>query len=601
MFEAEVNNRCESLVTIPSEILKCFAEYRDRIEARTLIPWGEHCTECVWPSCYGTCELYEPRNDGACRQFVDGVVRIPNPEGAYLYLQKITFRRWAKLWTVASLRCYSLPNADLAERLNILVGFVARNLPLPRNIKRRVLRKIAYIRKMRLSEETTAVKPEPDYFVIEVYNPNDRQVTITLSLKTREKVDRRTYHCLIVVAPGFTRKKVPFSEITECIEKKSPYEVELVPNDSENLKLYFGIIDFVKERRFDKKEKPSERERKKCKCVIWDLDNTLWEGVLIEDGPENLILKEGITDVIAELDKKGILNSIASKNYYNDSMVVLRRLGIADYFLHSQINWQTKSSSVAAIAEALNIGMDTIMFVDDQEFERQEVSSALPQVTVVDAKDAIAIPQREECEVPITEESKIRRLMYCKEQQRITSFRSYKDNYMSFLKDCQIRLVLTHLKEENLERVYELAQRTNQMNFSGNRYCLDELRRIVATISLETYVIKCSDRFGSYGIVGFAVVDVEEARLVDLMFSCRIQGKRVEHAFLSYILEEYVHERACNFYASLRRTKRNAPASAVFGEMGFEEVDTQNGITFLDFKNDQEILDDRIIDITTEV
>ena len=92
----------------------------------------------------------------------------------------------------------------------------------------------------------------------------------------------------------------------------------------------------------------------------------------------------------------------------------------------------------------------------------------------------------------------------------------------------------------NLKRVYELAQRTNQLNFSGNRYQEAQLVEIMGSDFLETYVIDCSDRFGDYGIVGFGVVDIRVPLLLDLMFSCRIQGKRVEHAVLSFLLKRFV-------------------------------------------------------------
>ena len=113
---------------------------------------------------------------------------------------------------------------------------------------------------------------------------------------------------------------------------------------------------------------------------MWDLDHTLWNGILVEDGAEQIQLRDGIVDVVKELDRRGILQSVASKNNHEDAIAALEKLGIAEYFLHPQIHWQPKSKSIGAIAEALNIGVDTLMFVDDQEFERREVASAWPEV-----------------------------------------------------------------------------------------------------------------------------------------------------------------------------------------------------------------------------
>ncbi len=120
------------------------------------------------------------------------------------------------------------------------------------------------------------------------------------------------------------------------------------------------------------------------------------------------------------------------------------------------------------------------------------------------------------------------------------------------------------MTEENLERVHELTQRTNQMNFSGNRYDREVLRKLLASPYLDTFVLSCEDRFGSYGVIGFSIVDRREPRMTDLMFSCRIQSKRVEHAFLASVIRRYIAETGKDFYANYRKTPRNAPSGQVF-------------------------------------
>ena len=152
------------------------------------------------------------------------------------------------------------------------------------------------------------------------------------------------------------------------------------------------------------------------------------------------------------------------------------------------------------------------------------------------------------------------------------------------------------LDESNLKRVYELAQRTNQLNFSGNRYQQPELAELMHVTDLETYVIDARDRFGNYGIVGFGVVDLREPRLLDLMFSCRTQGKRVEHAVLSFLLKRFMPTRS-QFYANYRRTPKNTPGGKVFEEVGFEQVAENNGVSSLLFGGTREIPDDRIVKV----
>jgi FkbH-like protein len=209
----------------------------------------------------------------------------------------------------------------------------------------------------------------------------------------------------------------------------------------------------------------------------------------------------------------------------------------------------------------------------------------------------MTLPQMNECLVPVTEESKARRSMYQVEANRQSVADSYSGDYMSFLRDCEIKLSIVPMTEENLERVHELAQRTNQMNFSGNRYNRGVLRDILSHSHLDTFVLSCEDRFGSYGIIGFSVVDKREPRMTDLMFSCRVQSKRVEHAFLTYILRKYLTETGKDFWADYRKTERNAPSGRVFADLGMEEASTRDGVTSLVFRKERAAADDGVIEI----
>jgi FkbH-like protein len=176
----------------------------------------------------------------------------------------------------------------------------------------------------------------------------------------------------------------------------------------------------------------------------------------------------------------------------------------------------------------------------------------------------------------------------------------FKSDYLAFLRDCQIQLSIRPMTGENIERVHELTQRTNQMNFSGNRYDRDVLKTVLATSYLDTYVLSCEDRFGSYGVVGFSIVDRREPRMTDLMFSCRVQSKRVEHAFLAYIMRTYIRESGKDFWANYRKTPRNAPSGKVFADLGMEEVGTADGVTSLVFPKDREVPEDGLIRIVAQ-
>jgi FkbH-like protein len=159
---------------------------------------------------------------------------------------------------------------------------------------------------------------------------------------------------------------------------------------------------------------------KAVKCVVWDLDNTLWAGVLLEN--DNVSLRDHVVDIIRTLDSRGILQSIASKNEYVPAIKKVQELGLHEYFLYPQIGWDSKASSIETIARLIDIGLDTVAFIDDEAFEREEVKFSHPEVLCLDALHLDQLLEMPEMNPrSITEESKIRRLMYINEEDRKTA------------------------------------------------------------------------------------------------------------------------------------------------------------------------------------
>jgi FkbH-like protein len=397
--------------------------------------------------------------------------------------------------------------------------------------------------------------------------------------------------------------RIGLEEIISFVDLRQPFDIELAPNDEAGERettLYFGLMDFVKEAKTSLPSKNGKDKSKAIKCVVWDLDHTLWDGILVEDGVEKLRLKPGIAEVIQSLDQRGILHSVASKNNLDEALAAIRQFQLSEYFLYPQISWQPKSQAIKRIAQQLNIGLDSLLFVDDSLFELEEVKTVCPEVRTLNSLHYREIAEMKECQVPVTEESRERRKMYQVEMSRQGMAESFGDDYMQFLRHCEIRLSIKPMTEENLERVHELTQRTNQMNFSGNRYDREVLREILGNPDLETYVLSCEDRFGSYGVIGFSLVNRREPRMTDLMFSCRVQSKRVEHAFLTYVMRKFVAETGGDFYANYRKTPRNAPSGKVFEDMGMEEVGVKDGVSSLVFRRGREVPDDGVIEIVVQ-
>ncbi|HZR58760.1 MAG TPA: HAD-IIIC family phosphatase [Terriglobales bacterium] len=597
MYETEVNHKVESGAQLPADVISALEELKGRVVARTVLPWSEHCTECVWPTCYTSCDLYSPREDGRCRRFVDGMVRVETSAAFSSYLLKIRFKRWGKLWSPGSVRLFSADKAQQIENRDRRIGSVLYQIALPSKIKRTLSGK-RYSFKKRMAQQPGNGEM-PTSFMLECYNPGAHAVRLSLTMRAVDENVRIPFQKLIELTPGFHRTQISMEEIRGVLDVQLPFNIEIIPNDeSRETTLYFGLMEFVREipKKIKNIEKPEKA--KKIKCVVWDLDNTMWDGTLVEDGIAKLKLKPEIIDVIRRLDDRGILHSIASKNNAEEALQVLKNFGIDEYFLCPQISWQPKSEAIRAIAAQLNIGIDTLLFVDDSKFELEQVQAAHPDLRVLSAEKYLTISEMNECQVPVTSESRERRKMYQVENKRQDLAQNFGDDYMAFLKHCDIRLNLQAMTEANIERVHELTQRTNQMNFSGNRYDRDVLRKILQTGYLDTFVIECEDRFGSYGTVGFCIVDKREPRMTDLMFSCRIQSKRVEHAFLSYIIRKYITECGKDFHANYRKTSRNAPSGRVFDDLGLQESGIEDGVSLLLFPQKRVVPDDGIIHIS---
>ena len=598
MYETEVNHKVESGSQIPADVVSALAELKGKLVARSVLPWSEHCTECVWPTCYTTCDLYSPREDGKCRRFTEGMVRVDCPSAANSYLLKIKFKRWGKLWSPGTVRLHPAAEAERLERRDYRIGNVLYQLPVPSSVKNTVTGK-RYSFKKRIANRPAEGSVLPTSFMLECYNPQPYEIRLSLTMRAVNEEDRIPFQRLIRLTPGFHRIRVPMSDIAKVLEVQKPFSIDVIPNDIEDgTALYFGLMEFVQE--VEVKVAQSGEKTSKIKCVVWDLDNTLWDGILVEDGPGKLKLKPKIAEIIRMLDDRGILHSIASKNNQDEAMQVLKQFQIDEYFLCPQISWLPKSESVRTIAQQLNIGMDTLLFIDDSQFELEQVKAVCPEVRVLDAERYQELPEMKECRVPVTAESKDRRKMYQVEAERQDMAAGFGNDYMAFLRHCEIQLLIRPMTEENIDRVHELTQRTNQMNFSGSRYDRQVLKDILSTPFLDTYVLSCEDRFGSYGVVGFSIVDNREPRMTDLMFSCRIQSKRVEHAFLAHIMIRYLCKSGKDFHANYRKTSRNAPAGRVFADLGMEEIGMVEGVTSLVFRKDKEVPEDGVIRIVEQ-
>lgn len=325
------------------------------------------------------------------------------------------------------------------------------------------------------------------------------------------------------------------------------------------------------------------------KCVVWDLDNTLWDGVLLE---EQVSVKPEVIDVIKELDSRGILNSIASRGDESLALSNLEKNKLKDLFLIPQINWQPKSQSILRISSELNISLDAIAFIDDDEFELEQISYMLPDVLTFHAGEAKNLPMYPEFSPSeITVEAKERRKLYQAEIQRKTVEENYKSR-KDFLISCCMKLTLRPMKEDDITRVLELMTRTHQLNTTGIILNKDEIKKIYhqGVNGKNIYVAELEDRFGWYGIVGVAMCEAKKAlwRLNYLAISCRVMGRGIEKAILVTLAQKAIQKDFKTIAAEFIDTGRNRMMRGLYQMSGFvSEKNKENSdrIKFYAVKN----------------
>lgn len=592
MYESEVYLKYIQ-ADIPNEGFNHFLETYQSLNKTSNLHWTEHCTECAMPQCFKTCNLYTPRIDGKCSRFLKGIELVKQPKHRHTgQILKIQFKKWAVLATQGNNELFDIEQIKERESKDLKIAQLI-HLSKPNFVKKKLSQKRYSVKKNQIIEEQNQKAEEPDAFLVEIYNPSGETVFIGLTIRNEdEKYRKMPFQYRVEIKPGYNKEIIPFTEITKRVKVDLKYRIDLTPeNISPEIPLYFGVLEFVKFRNSEIATKTS----KTVKCVVWDLDNTIWDGILVEDGIEKLRLKKGIKEILSQIEERGILNSIASKNNADVAIKALQHFGIQDFFLFPKISWLPKSKSIREIALDLNINVNTLLFIDDSAFERNEVNTVLPAVKTIDALEYSNLLNLPEFDVPVTLESKRRKSFYQNEVQRKEQSIQYEGDYFDFLKSCHITLEILPYQQEHNERVYELTQRTNQMNFSGNRYERKDILDIVTDKEKECYVLKCNDNFGEYGIIGFGIFYKPENRLVDLMFSCRIQSKRVEHAFLAYLLN--VHLTNGDVYVTYKHTEKNKFSAQVFNDFGFETLSKKGDFLELKFAQGLHIPEDGIIKV----
>lgn len=312
---------------------------------------------------------------------------------------------------------------------------------------------------------------------------------------------------------------------------------------------------------------------KSYKVLAVDCDNTLWKGICGEVGAMGVIIDENFSylqQFILEKHQEGFLLALCSKNNEEDVWEVfnrhpdmkIKRKHIADY----RINWKPKHHNIKDIANKLNLGLDSIIFLDDNDFEVEQMSFHCPEVL------SLALPKDSNSlsdflnhiwaldHFQITEEDTQRNTMYKAEKKR----KSEQVNHVSlneFLQSLNIEINLRSIKQEDLPRAAQLTQRTNQFNMNGVRRSIEDIALSVRQQSSLNWIIEVKDRFGDYGIVGLLLARRTQNTLIldSFVLSCRVLGRNVENFVLSELERYCVAHSLHAIEAQFSATNKNKP------------------------------------------
>ncbi|MBI1873302.1 MAG: HAD-IIIC family phosphatase [Acidobacteria bacterium] len=307
------------------------------------------------------------------------------------------------------------------------------------------------------------------------------------------------------------------------------------------------------------------------KCVVWDLDNTLWDGILLEDAA--VTLRPAMARLVRIFDERGILQSVASRGDHDLAMKILNGLGLREYFLLPHVRWGAKSQSIRDVAESLRLGLDAFAFVDDDPAERAEVAAACPEVWCIAAEDLAALAESPRLLPPASENAPVRRQMYLQEEQRRHAEEAFAGPQEEFLATLQMRLTIEPAAPRDLRRVEELIIRTHQLNSTGYSYTYDELARLCDSPAHLVLIASLEDRFGGYGRIGLAVVDCDRQTwtIKLLLMSCRVIARGIGSIMMTDIMQR-ARARVVRLRAEFLPSDRNRLMYVAFKCAGFRET-----------------------------
>ena len=328
------------------------------------------------------------------------------------------------------------------------------------------------------------------------------------------------------------------------------------------------------------------------KCIVLDLDNTLWGGIIGEDGFDGIELGHSpngkafvdFQKELLSLWNQGIILAINSKNNFDDAMNVIKEhpnmILREKNFASIKINWNDKAENLKQIANEINIGLNSIVFFDDDKLNQERIKHEFPEVLTVELSSdpsyfsAILKDLNDFNVLQRTEDDVKRGEMYAQQRER-KEFQKSISNLDDFLEQLDIQVKMKKTSEFLIPRISQLTLKTNQFNLTTKRYQEEEIRNFANN---DKFIVGCAqvlDKFGDNGITGVYIINKEDKvwNIDTFLLSCRIMGRGVENGILSQILIDAKNNGIEEIRANFIPTKKNKPAENFLSDFGFEKND----------------------------
>lgn len=429
----------------------------------------------------------------------------------------------------------------------------------------------------------SCLKPEQTYYVSDAYLWG-QELLVAADPDVKRTVEAIWQEQLIRICKTHSNVHVlPYCRVIETLGEENAFSLKMwylgkILHTNEAQKRLGSLIA----------EKAALHAKVAKKVLLLDLDNTLWGGlageadhtpVILSDDHAGLAYKN-LQRVILQMQRQGVLLGIVSKNNEEDAMAILEKhphcVLRPELFAVRKINWEPKHENIMAIAEELNLGLDSFVFFDDNPTERELVASMLPQVTVPqfpakpeELAGAMVSLYKEYFEKEALTKEDLEKTKQYADNARRNDLQAKAVSFEAYLK--QLDIVVEKMDpQNNIVRLVQLVNKTNQFNLTTCRYEHNQMQQLLEDPKKRVYLYRVADCFGDSGIVAAAIVDVQAVPMIEeFVMSCRVMGKNIEYAIIEEIEDSLQAEGFGCVQALYLPTAKNKPVEQLYEKAGY--------------------------------